>query len=267
MRYGAIINGILIITGGLLGLLFGRFIKERVKDTVLKGIGVSVMLMGVAGTLSKMFLVTDGAVGTQGSVMLVVCLAAGAVIGELLDIDGGMERFGRWLKIKTGNAREGGFVDAFVTTTLIVGVGAMAIMGSITDGLTGDPTILVIKSIIDLITVAFLSSAMGKGCLFSFIPVLVFEGAVTVLAGFLPHRAQRARHVPQEKQLLCVVFQKSGLHGRGLSPLLRVVLQPREYQRKSRLREILVRRKLLHGHDEQQRRLRQHLFPDAETAL
>lgn len=185
MRYGAIINGILIITGGLLGLLFGRFIKERVKDTVLKGIGVSVMLMGVAGTLSKMFLVTDGAVGTQGSVMLVVCLAAGAVIGELLDIDGGMERFGRWLKIKTGNAREGGFVDAFVTTTLIVGVGAMAIMGSITDGLTGDPTILVIKSIIDLITVAFLSSAMGKGCLFSFIPVLVFEGAITVLAGFL----------------------------------------------------------------------------------
>lgn len=185
MRYGAIINGILIIAGGILGLLFGKFVTEKIKDTVIKGIGVSVMLMGAGGTLSRMFVVSGSAISTQGSVMLVVCMALGAVCGEAIDIDGAMERFGEWLKIKTGNAKEGGFVDAFVTTTLIVGVGAMAVMGSITDGLSGDNTILVIKSVIDLITVCFLSSAMGKGCLFSFIPVLLFEGLLTLLAGVL----------------------------------------------------------------------------------
>ena len=185
MRYGALINGVLIIAGGLAGLLFGRFVTEKIKDTVIRGIGVSVMLIGLSGTLSKMFVVTDGGLGTEGSVMLVVCLALGAVAGEILDIDGAMERFGEWLKVKTGNTKEGGFVDAFVTTTLIVGVGAMAVMGSIEDGLSGDNSILVIKSIIDLITVSFLSSAMGKGCLFSFIPVTIFEGLITVLSGFL----------------------------------------------------------------------------------
>lgn len=185
MRYGAIINGILIIAGGILGLLFGRFIKEKVKDTVIRGVGVSVILMGAGSTFSKMFLVEGGKISTQGSIMLVVCIALGAVVGEIIDIDGAMERFGEWLKIKTGNAKEGGFVDAFVTTTLIVGVGAMAVMGSIEDGLTGNNSILVIKSVIDLITVAFLSTAMGKGCLFSFIPVTLFEGLLTVLAGLL----------------------------------------------------------------------------------
>ena len=185
MRYGALINGALIIIGGLTGRLVGRLVTEKIRETVIKGIGVSVMMMGISGTLSKMFMTESTGITTEGSIMLVVCMAIGAVIGEAVDIDGGMDRFGEWLKQKTGNARDNEFVDAFVTTTLIVGVGAMAVMGSIEDGLSGDNTVLIVKSIIDLITVTFLSSALGKGCLFSFIPVTLFEGILTMLAGLL----------------------------------------------------------------------------------
>ena len=185
MRYGALINGALIIIGGLTGRLVGRLVTEKIRETVIKGIGVSVMMMGISGTLSKMFMTESTGITTEGSIMLVVCMAIGAVIGEAVDIDGGMDRFGEWLKQKTGNARDNEFVDAFVTTTLIVGVGAMAVMGSIEDGLSGDNTVLIVKAIIDLITVTFLSSALGKGCLFSFIPVTLFEGILTMLAGLL----------------------------------------------------------------------------------
>ena len=103
-------------------------------------------------------------------------------MGELIGIEKGFEYFGEWLKVKTGNSGDAGFVNAFVTTSLTVCIGAMAIVGAIQDGILGDYSTLAVKAVLDLIIVAVMTSSMGKGCVFSAIPVFLFEGAITLLA-------------------------------------------------------------------------------------
>jgi uncharacterized membrane protein YqgA involved in biofilm formation len=93
-----------------------------------------------------------------------------------------MERFGEWLKQKTGNSKDKSFVEAFVTASLTVCIGAMAIVGAIEDGIAGDPTILITKAILDLVIIAVMAASLGKGCIFSAIPVGIFQGSVTLLA-------------------------------------------------------------------------------------
>ena len=115
----------------------------------------------------------------------VVGLAIGAVIGEALNIEGAFERLGQWLKVKTGNAKDKTFVNAFVSASLTVCIGAMAIVGSIQDGLTGDYSILATKAVLDLIIIMVMSSSMGKGAAFSAIPVAVLQGSMTALAGLM----------------------------------------------------------------------------------
>ena len=117
--------------------------------------------------------------------LIIGCLAIGAVIGELLKIEDAFERFGQWLKIKSGNAKDKGFVDAFVTASLTVCIGAMAIVGSIQDGIAGDYSILATKAVLDLIIIMVMSSSLGKGAVFSAIPVAVFQGSITLLAGLV----------------------------------------------------------------------------------
>ena len=117
--------------------------------------------------------------------LIVICLAIGAVIGEALKIEDAFERFGGWLKVKTGNAKDQGFVNAFVTASLTVCIGAMAIVGSLEDGLTGDYSILATKAVLDLIIIMVMSCSLGKGAVFSAIPVAMFQGSITALAGLL----------------------------------------------------------------------------------
>ena len=179
---GTIINTGAIVAGGLAGILFGRFLKENVQDTLSKCCGVSTLMIGIAGALEKMLSVENGAISSGGSMLLVLCLTVGGVIGELLNLEGAFECFGRWLKEKTGNAKDKGFVNAFVTASLTVCIGAMAIVGAIQDGLLGDYSTLAVKSVLDCIIVAVMTSSMGKGCAFSAIPVFVFEGAITLLS-------------------------------------------------------------------------------------
>ena len=114
--------------------------------------------------------------------LVVLCLAIGTVAGELIGIERGFDRFGEWLKVKTGNGGDAGFVNAFVTASLTVSIGAMAIVGSIQDGLLNDYSTLAVKAVIDFIIIAVMTSAMGRGCIFSVIPVFVFEGGMTLLA-------------------------------------------------------------------------------------
>ncbi len=119
------------------------------------------------------------------SMLVVLCLVIGTIIGELIGIEKGFENFGEWLKKKTGNSGDTYFVTAFVTASLTVSIGAMAIVGAIQDGLTNDYSTLAVKSVLDFIIVAVMTSSMGKGAAFSAIPVFVFEGCITLLARFL----------------------------------------------------------------------------------
>lgn len=183
--FGTILNTLAIVAGGLLGGLFGRFLGENVQDGVIKACGISTLFIGLSGTLEKMLSVENGVVVSSGSMLIIACLVIGGIAGELLDIEGGFERFGSWLKIKSGNAKDKWFVEAFVTASLTVCIGAMAIVGSISDGLTGDYSILATKSILDLIIIMVMSCSLGKGAVFSAIPVAIFQGSITVLAGLL----------------------------------------------------------------------------------
>ena len=183
--FGTILNTLAILAGGLLGGLFGKFLNENVQDGVTKACGISTLFIGVSGTLEKMLSVENGVVVSSGSMLIIACLVIGGIAGEFLGIEDGFERFGSWLKIKSGNAKDKGFVDAFVTASLTVCIGAMAIVGSIADGLTGDYSILATKSILDLVIITVMSCSLGKGAVFSAIPVAILQGSITALAGLL----------------------------------------------------------------------------------
>ena len=182
---GTIINTAAILVGGLGGALFGRFLSDSCQDTLTKVCGVSTLFIAVSGALEGMLTVENGAVTSGGAMLIIGCLAIGAIIGELLKIEDAFERFGQWLKVKTGNARDKGFVNAFVTASLTVCIGAMAIVGSIQDGISGDYSILTTKAVLDLIIIMVMSCSLGKGAVFSAIPVAVFQGSITALAGLI----------------------------------------------------------------------------------
>lgn len=192
---GTLINTAAVVGGGIAGHFVGRFFSEEQQDAINKVCGISVLFIAIAGAMEGMLQVAlgkaeGGASGagltasiTSGrSMFIVLCLAIGTVIGELLRIEDGFEHFGTWLKFKTGNAKDARFVDAFVTTSLTVCIGAMAIVGAIQDGVMGDYSTLAVKSVLDFIIVAVMTSSMGKGCAFSAIPILAFEGSITLLS-------------------------------------------------------------------------------------
>ena len=116
------------------------------------------------------------------SMVVVISIVLGAFIGELINIEGLFERFGEWLKFKTGNGEDSSFIEAFVTASLTVCIGAMAIVGSIQDGILGDYSILATKAVLDFIIIMVMTCSLGKGCIFSAIPVAVFEGGMTLLS-------------------------------------------------------------------------------------
>ena len=182
---GTIINTLAILAGGILGMAFGRFFKESVQDALCKTCGVCTLFLGIAGALEGMLTVEGTGVVSGGTMLIIGCLALGSLVGELLDLEGAFERFGQWLKIKTGNAKDKGFVDAFVTASLTVCIGAMAIVGSIQDGILADYSILAAKAVLDLIIILVMTCSMGKGCIFSAIPVAIFQGSITALAGLI----------------------------------------------------------------------------------
>lgn len=180
--FGTIINTAAIILGGILGMLFGKLLKERHQDSLCRTCGICTLFIGIAGALEGMLTVEGSSVVSGRSLLIIGCLAIGAFVGEILNLEDSFERFGQWLKIKTGNARDKLFVEGFVTASLTVCIGAMAIVGSIQDGLLGDSSILVTKAVLDLIIIMVMTCSMGKGCMFSAIPVFVFQGSITCLA-------------------------------------------------------------------------------------
>lgn len=179
---GTIINVLAIVVGGVIGLLGGKCLSERYQEALLRTMGVCVLFVAVAGVMEKMLTIEGGHLVSDGTLMLVISTGIGCILGEALDLHGRMERFGRWLREKSGNGEDKQFLDAFITATMTVCIGAMAIVGAVEDGLYGDFTILATKSLLDFVIILVMASSMGKGCLFSAIPVGVFQGSVTLLA-------------------------------------------------------------------------------------
>ncbi len=179
---GTVINVAGIAAGGLLGKFCGRFLSERYRDSLNKTCGICVLFIGIAGALEGMLKVEGTSVVSGGTMLIVGSLALGALLGELINIEDKFERFGEWLKVKTGNGREQKFVEGFVTASLTVCIGAMAVVGAIEDGMFGNYSILATKAVLDLIIVLIMTCSMGKGCVFSAIPVAFLQGTLTLLA-------------------------------------------------------------------------------------
>jgi hypothetical protein len=170
---GTIINAIAIIIGGGLGLLFRKGFPERIAQTTLQVLGLFTLVVGVSMAI-------------QGKefIMILISLVAGAILGEWADIEGRLERFGGWLE-KRFHVTEGSPAKGFIYASLLFCVGSMAIVGSITDGLKGDRSILVTKAVMDgIISIPFAAS-MGFGVLGSALPVLIYQGGITLLASKL----------------------------------------------------------------------------------
>ena len=179
---GTIINTAAILVGGLIGILFGKLIPSRVQESLVLCNGVSVMIIGIAGAVSKMLVINGDGFDTQKSMLLTLALALGTIVGSALNLERVLERFGNWLKAKSKSDADNGFTDAFIISSCTVCIGAMAILGSLNDILYGDISILLLKSILDLITICALTCALGKGCVFSAVSVLIFQGVVSVIA-------------------------------------------------------------------------------------
>lgn len=179
---GTIVNTAAILLGGLAGMLFGKLFRQRHQQTLTRVCGVSVLFIGIAGALEQMMQVEGANLVSGKALLLVICLALGGLLGEILNIEQGFERFGGWLKEKTGNGKDQNFVNGFVNASLTVCIGAMAIVGAIQDGIEADPSTLITKAILDFVIILVMTCSMGKGCMFSAIPVFVLQGTVTVLA-------------------------------------------------------------------------------------
>lgn len=183
--FGTVINVAAVILGGLLGLLLGKRLQKRFQESMINAIGVCVLFIGIAGAMEQMLIIRDGVLNSSKTMMLIGSMAIGTLVGELLDLEGALERFGNWLKRITKSEGDDGFVEAFVTASLTICIGAMAVVGSIQDSLLGDYSILMAKAVLDLLIIMMMAASKGKGVVFSAVPVAILQGSITALAFLL----------------------------------------------------------------------------------
>ncbi len=179
---GTLINVAGIAAGGFGGLLFGKKMEERYQRTLMSGAGICVLFLGIEGVMEEMLVIRQGELAGRGTMMLILSFFIGSLLGEWMNIESAMERFGEWLKRITNSSGDAKFVDGFVTASLTVCIGAMAVVGAIKDGISGDYTILAAKALLDLIIILVMTVSLGKGCIFSAVPVALFQGTITLLA-------------------------------------------------------------------------------------
>ncbi|MGN1209035.1 MAG: DUF554 domain-containing protein [Duodenibacillus sp.] len=182
---GTLINVAGIVVGGLAGLALKRFITERYQSNMVTALGLCTIFIGIIGTCEEALKPMDGALAAGGITTIIASLTIGMLIGTFLRITERIEALGEWLKARSGSSGDAQFVRAFVVASLTVSIGAMAVVGSLKDGLTGDISILTAKAVMDMIFIAVMTASLGKGCIFSAVPVAVLQGAITLMARFI----------------------------------------------------------------------------------
>lgn len=179
---GTLVNAAAVIIGGLIGILLKKGIKESYTLSINKALGLAVLIIGINGVIANMFTVENSKLSSSGELLLVVFLVIGTFIGEILKLD---ERFGKFCKSIENKFRSDGFASGFINGTVLFCVGAMAIVGSINDGLTGDSSVLFVKSALDFVNAVIFGATLGYGVIFTFIPILIYQGGISLLAGSL----------------------------------------------------------------------------------
>ena len=205
---GTLIDMSGIIAGGATALAFGRLFSEQMKNMMMTVCGISVFVIGITGIMQGMLTVSGGAVSVNGSIPLLISLVAGTVIGELLGIEKQIANLGGLMQKQFSRGEGGNFADGFVKASMVVGVGAMAVMGPITEGLYGDHSMLIAKALFDFVIIMVLTVPYGKGCLFASLPVGVLQGSLTLLAcqakAFLTDEALASLTTTGSIMILCL---------------------------------------------------------------
>lgn len=179
---GTIINTLAVVLGGVLGLFLKSGIKPRFQQILMQANGLAVIFIGISGVLQHMLYIENNQISTKGTMLLIFSLVIGALLGEWINLEAKMDVLGEKLKKAVKMQHDNRFVDGFVTTSLIICVGAMAIVGSIQDGLTGDSSMLIAKALLDFVIVVILTASYGIGSAFSALAIFLYQGSITLIA-------------------------------------------------------------------------------------
>lgn len=190
MLVGTLVNTGAVLLGSLIGMLLGNILPERLRDTVMKGLGLCTLFVGI-----------DGMLGGSNALIAIISVAVGAVIGELCDLDGHLNRFAEGLEKRFKKGREGtgpSLAEGFVTASLVFCVGAMTIVGALNDGLTGNHEMLFTKATLDFVSSIIFASSLGLGVMLSASAILVIEGGIACLASLIaPILQQNPNTIPE----------------------------------------------------------------------
>ena len=210
MLTGTIVNTATVILGSLIGMLLGNILPERLRDTVMKGLGLCTLYIGITGML-----------GSENALITIISIAVGAAIGELLDLDGHLNRFADGLERKfrkNGNGKTS-IAEGFVTASLVFCVGAMTIVGALNDGLTGDHQMLFTKATLDFVSSMVFASSMGIGVLLAAAAVFVIQGSIASLASLVAPLLQSGNTIAEMTVVGSVLIVGLGLNILGLTKL------------------------------------------------
>lgn len=173
---GTIVNTIAVVVGTIIGLLLKKGLPEKMADTLMKGLGLCTLFLGISGSLKG-----------ENSLILILSLVIGTIIGEWIDLEDKINRLGKWLeqKFKSKDGKSVSIAEGFVTASLLFCVGAMTIVGSLQSGLQGNHEMLYNKSMLDFVAAIIFSSTLGIGVMFAGAFVFVYQGSITLLAGWI----------------------------------------------------------------------------------
>jgi len=183
---GTLVNAVTVTVGTTAGLLLKNGLPHRFEQTIKQALGLCTFFIGAGGAICGLVSAENGVLSTKHTMLLVLSMVIGALVGELLDIERKLDEFGTLVQRKFSHGSEDSkFVEGFVAASLLFCVGAMSIVGSLEDGLNGDPSILIAKAILDGVASVVFSASLGKGVYLSVLPVLVYQGGITLLARFI----------------------------------------------------------------------------------
>lgn len=183
---GTVFNAGVVIIGGLVGLVAKRGIKQSVQDSIMKVLGIAVIFLGAASTLVGLIEVGEGGrLVTKSPMLMIISLITGVIIGELIRVEDRIDSLGVRLRKLMKAEKDATFLEGFVTNTLVICVGAMAIVGSLQDGLMHDPSMLYAKGILDCMITLIFAASLGVGAVMAAVPLFLYQGAITLLAEFV----------------------------------------------------------------------------------
>jgi uncharacterized membrane protein YqgA involved in biofilm formation len=179
---GTLINCAAIIVGGFIGLIAKKIISQKLADTLNKYLGIVILVLALAWTLTKLIVIKDNLLTTSGELLLIVSIVLGGFIGELFKIDERLESFG---KIIENKFKVKDFSYGLLSATLLFGIGAMTILGPLEEAITGNLNILIIKSVLDFTSAIILGATLGYGVIFSAIPILIVQGTLFLIGPYV----------------------------------------------------------------------------------